>query len=219
MGCSLQRASQMVDAFANAMRAAQITTPLRAAHWCAQIGYESVGLQYMSEIWGPAAAQRGYEGRVDLGNTQTGDGYRFRGSGPIQLTGRHNFGEFSEWCFSKRYTTDPQRFVKNPDLVRNDPKWGFLAASWYWTVARPQLNNLADADDLNGVTRAINGGHTGIEERRARLVRCKALGSELLPSTTVGGLSMDVSSDDFPLADPRPVDARTDRARHRLRDR
>lgn len=189
MGCSLSRARQMLEPFIDAMVAAQINTPLRAAHWCAQIGHESAGLVYMEEIASGAA----YEGRADLGNTQSGDGRRFKGSGPIQLTGRHNFTKFSEWCYSKRYVTNPREFVDHPERVRNEPRWGFLAASWYWTVARPQLNSLADADDLVGVTRAINGGTNGLDDRRSRLARCKKLGSKLLPPT--GGLTVDASAE------------------------
>lgn len=191
MGCPLSRASQMLDGMIGAMRAAQITTPLRAAHWCAQIGHESAGLVYMEEIADGSA----YNGRADLGNVHPGDGPRFKGSGPIQLTGRHNFGKFSEWAFAKRYVTSPTYFVDHPDLVRSDPRWGFLAASWYWTVARPNLNALADADNLDGVTRAINGGTNGIDDRRARLARCKRLGAKLLPPSTSGGLTMSASEE------------------------
>ncbi|WP_411815484.1 peptidoglycan DD-metalloendopeptidase family protein [Gordonia sp. SND2] len=191
MGCSLARAREMLPGMVGAMQAAQITTPLRAAHWCAQIGHESVGLVYMEEI----ASGDQYEWRTDLGNNQPGDGRRFKGSGPIQLTGRRNFGLFSEWCFAKRYTTSPTLFVDHPELVRTDPRWGFLAASWYWTVARPQLNRLADADDLYGVTRAINGGLNGLDDRRGRLDICKRLGAQLLPPQTSGGLTMEASDE------------------------
>lgn len=180
-----------VDGFNNAMRAAGITTVIRAAHWCAQIGHESVGLKYMSEIWGPSAAQRGYEGRRDLGNTQVGDGFRFRGSGPIQLTGRNNFRAFTRWANAQGHTTI--NFEADPDKVRAVPKWGFLAASWYWTVARPQMNSLCDqavtneAASIEAVTRAINGGTNGLADRRARYARAKALGRKLLPSAAPSG--------------------------------
>ncbi|WP_420100196.1 basic endochitinase [Corynebacterium sp.] len=176
MGCSLARATEMLPGMENAMRAAQITTSLRAAHWCSQIGHESVGLQYMEEIASGAA----YNGRADLGNVQPGDGPRYKGSGPIQLTGRNNFRAFTRWANAQGHTN--LDFEAQPQLVRSNPKWGFLAASWYWTVARPQLNAQADRDDVEAVTRSINGGTNGIADRRARLARCKGLGNRLLPS-------------------------------------
>ncbi|MGR6534281.1 glycoside hydrolase family 19 protein, partial [Brevundimonas sp. RM1] len=64
---------------------------LRLAHFMGQCGHESGGFRFMEEIWGPTQAQRGYEGRADLGNTQSGDGRRYQGRGPIQLTGRANY--------------------------------------------------------------------------------------------------------------------------------
>lgn len=163
-----------------AMVAANITNPLRAAHWCAQIGHESGGLRWMEEIADGSA----YEGRVDLGNTQPGDGRRFKGSGPIQLTGRANFTRFSQWAYEHNHIEIPNLLVDQPQLVRQDPRLGFLAASWYWTVARPNLNALCDADDLNAVTRSINGGLNGIDDRRQRLARCKQLGAALMPTPT-----------------------------------
>ena len=165
----------LVGPMNQAMIAAQITTPQRAAMWCAQIGHESVGLRYMEEIADGSA----YEGRADLGNTHPGDGPRYKGSGPIQLTGRANFRAFTRWAQAAGHTTHD--FEARPELVRQDPRWGFLAASWYWTQARPQLNALSDAGDLEGATRAINGGLNGIADRRARYQRCLALGGALLP--------------------------------------
>lgn len=181
MGCSLARATEMLPGMENAMRAANINTPLRAAHWCSQIGHESVGLQYMEEIASGAA----YNGRADLGNTQPGDGPRFKGSGPIQLTGRNNFRAFTRWANAQGHTNID--FEAHPRLVRSEPKWGFLAASWYWTVARPNLNAQADRDDVVAVTKSINGGTNGLADRRTRLARCKGLGNRLLPSAAKGG--------------------------------
>lgn len=181
MGCSLARATEMLPGMENAMRAANINTPLRAAHWCAQIGHESVGLQYMEEIASGAA----YNGRADLGNTQPGDGPRFKGSGPIQLTGRNNFRAFTRWANAQGHTTID--FEAQPQLVRSNPTWGFLAASWYWTVARPNLNAQCDRDDVEAVTRSINGGTNGLADRKTRLARCKGLGNRLLPSAAKGG--------------------------------
>src|SRR5690625_2909744 len=160
--------------FTQAMRAADITTVNRAAMWCAQIGHESAGLRYMEEIASGAA----YEGRRDLGNIHPGDGVRYKGSGPIQLTGRANFRAFTCWATSAGHTD--LDFEAHPHLVRENPRWGFLAASWYWAVARPQLNALSDAGDLEGATRAVNGGLNGLADRRQRWERCRAMGNRLL---------------------------------------
>ena len=165
----------LVGPMNQAMIAANITTPRRAAMWCAQIGHESVGLRYMEEIASGAA----YEGRADLGNTQPGDGRRYKGRGPIQLTGRNNYRAFTRWARSAGHTT--LDFEAQPHIV-SQPRWGFLAASWYWTQARPQINAMADAGDIIGVTRAINGGTNGLDDRRARYARCLALGAALLPT-------------------------------------
>lgn len=183
MGGSLpiQRYRELLPGFVNAMVAAQCTTVERAAMWSAQIGHESAGLRYMEEIASGAA----YNGRADLGNVHPGDGPRYKGSGPIQLTGRHNFRKFSEWCHAQGWVDSPRYFEDHPNLVREDPHWGFLAATWYWIVARPNINAMADARDIVGVTRAINGGTNGLPDRQLRYQRCLNLGARLLPS--IGG--------------------------------
>jgi predicted chitinase len=165
-----------VDPFNAALRAAQCTTPRRAAMFCAQIGHESLGLYYMQEIASGAA----YNGRADLGNLQPGDGPRFKGRGPIQLTGRANYGAFSRWCHRLGLVDTDDYFVRNPALVAT-ARWGFLAASWYWTVARPALNDHADADDIVAATKAVNGGTNGLADRTSRWKRALAMGTRLLP--------------------------------------
>lgn len=190
MGCTPSVAQRYVADFNVALRQANCTTVPRASMFCAQIGHESVGLRYMEEIASGAA----YEGRRDLGNVYPGDGRRFKGRGPIQLTGRHNYGRFGQWAKSRGLVSDANYFVTNPTVVATS-KWGFLAASWYWTVARPQINSLCDKGDIVGVTRAINGGTNGLADRVARWARCRALGAALLPSgggaapSSVGGRS------------------------------
>lgn len=161
-------------AFTMAMKQAECTTINRAAMFCAQIGHESAGLHYMEEL----ATGDAYEGRQDLGNIYPGDGRRFKGSGPIQLTGRNNFRAFTRWVREKGLSTID--FEAQPHLVREDPQWGFLASTWYWTVARPQINALCDAGDLHGVTRAINGGLNGLKDRRLRFERALRIGQRLL---------------------------------------
>lgn len=166
--------TRLIDGYNHAMRAAEITNVERAAMWAAQLGHESVGLKYMREI----ATGAEYEGRADLGNTCPGDGVRYAGRGPIQLTGRANYKAFTRWAQANGHTT--LDFEAQPELLE-DPKWGFLAAAYYWTAARPQINHLADAGDLEGVTRAINGGLNGLEDRRARYQKALTYGTRLLP--------------------------------------
>lgn len=133
----------------------------------AQVGHESVSLQYTEEIASGAA----YEGRSDLGNTQPGDGVRFKGRSFIQITGRTNYGAFSQWAYGKKLTTNPWHFLEHPEQLAED-KWAWLGAVWYWTVARSTLNSLADQGDLEGCTWLINGGLNGLEDRRVRYARC-----------------------------------------------
>lgn len=167
--------ANLLPGYVNAMRAAQIDSVNRAAMFAAQLGHESVGLRYMEEIASGAA----YEGRSDLGNVRPGDGVRFKGRGPIQLTGRSNYRSFTAWANTRGHST--HNFESNPELL-SQPHWGFLAASWYWTVARPQINSLADVKDLAGVTRAINGGLNGLQDRQNRYNKAIPMGVRLLPS-------------------------------------
>lgn len=182
---SIARYRQLLPAFEESMRAANINTPLRAAHFCAQLGHESTGLKWQSEIWGPTTAQRSYDGR--MGNRPgTDDWSKFRGHGWIQITGRDNHTACSRWAHGRGLVPNADYFVTYPEKLGNDRYVG-IGPAWYWTVARPQLNSLCDADNLEAVTIAINGGTNGISDRRARLARCKQLGSRLLPSKTTGG--------------------------------
>lgn len=163
----------LLPGYENAMRAAGITNVNRAAMFAAQLGHESVGLRYMREI----ASGAEYEGRQDLGNTQPGDGERYAGRGPIQLTGRSNYRAFTRWANSSGHSTID--FERDPYRLE-EPHWGFLAASYYWTVARPDINQLSDQQQLETVTRRINGGLNGLADRRARYNRALAMGSRLL---------------------------------------
>lgn len=169
----------MTAACNEAMIAAGCTTINRAAMWCAQIGHESVGLLYFKELGGPSYFAR-YNNRRDLGNGPA-DGPRYPGRGPIQLTGRHNYGRFSVWCHARGLVPSPTYFVDRPELVEQ-PRWGFLAAAWYWTVARPRLNEFSDRGDLHAATRAINGGLNGLADRQRRWDLCRGLGARLLPT-------------------------------------
>lgn len=171
------RYQELVGPMNNAMIAANCTNINRAAMWVAQIGHESVSLKYMEEIASGAA----YEGRHDLGNVIAGDGKRFKGRGPIQLTGRGNYAAFGRWAASRGYVSDPNIFVDNPFLLSN-PHWGFLAATYYWVVARADLNLVSDQGDVRAATLRINGGTNGLADRTLRWNRCRPLGYRLLPT-------------------------------------
>lgn len=167
---SLARYEQLLGPVTDALERSDATTPERMAMWLAQIAHESGGLRYMEEH----ADGSQYEGRTDLGNTQPGDGKRFKGRGPIQITGRTNYTQFSLWAHRQGLTPTATWFVDRPEELATD-RYGFYAAAWYWTVARPHINSLSDAGDLHGVTKAINGGLHGIDDRRDFWTKNKAL--------------------------------------------
>lgn len=177
---SITRYAQLLPAYEKAMRWANINTVNRAAMFAAQLGHESVGLRYQNEIADGSA----YEWRSDLGNTQPGDGRRFKGHGWIQITGRHNHTQVSRWAHSKGIVPTPTYFVDRPEELGNDT-FCWVGPAWYWVVARPNLNAMSDARDLVGVTRAINGGTNGLDDRRRRYNQCLALGEALLPGETM----------------------------------
>ncbi|ASW31775.1 endolysin [Mycobacterium phage DarthP] len=181
---SFDRYAALLPAVQQCLADCECTTIERIAMWGAQVGHESVGLKYMAELWGPTEAQRGYEGRVDLGNTVPGDGYRFRGRGPIQVTGRHNYTKLSQWAHGKGLVPTPTYFVDNPDELASD-RYGFVGVTWYWTTQRP-MNDAADARDLVRATQYVNGGQTGIDNRRDRYNSALAMGADLLKLATGG---------------------------------
>jgi len=143
-----------------------LNTPARLAQYIAQIAHESGRFIYDREVWGPTAAQKRYEGRADLGNTQPGDGEKFRGHGPIQITGRANTAAFRDWC--KAQGLQPPDFEKTPELINTDP-WEGLGPIWYWTTRN--LNRYADDGNLEMITRRINGGTNGLTDRIELYVR------------------------------------------------
>lgn len=140
--------------------------PHRLAHYLAQLAHESAGFQHDKEIWGPTAAQRRYEGRRDLGNVQKGDGKRFMGRTGIQITGRGNVRRFTSWV-RKIIDANAPDFEKEPEKLNTDP-WEGLAPIWYWSEGNPtggSLNRFADQNDIEMVTRRINGGLNGYADR------------------------------------------------------
>lgn len=156
----LDRLRQLTPAFNQTLSKYQINKSLRIAHFIAQVAHESDSFRAMEEY----ASGAGYEGREDLGNTQEGDGRRFKGRGLTQLTGRANYKEFSD-----AMGVD---FIAQPELVGKDP-YAVIVAGWYWDTRK--LNAPADQDDLEKVTYLVNGGYNGLEERRHYLQAAKRI--------------------------------------------
>lgn len=134
--------------------------PDRMAGFLGECAHESLGFTLTRELWGPTPAQRGYEGRADLGNMQAGDGFLYRGRGLIQITGCANY-------------TDAARdlgldLVNHPELAEK-PDGAVLVALWFWR--RRNINALCDARDWTGLTRRVNGGTNGLAERLAYINR------------------------------------------------
>lgn len=160
---------------------AHITPPLCVAHFMAQTAHESAGYAQLRENLNYSAsaltslfakyfvgvdvnnyarqpekiANRIYANRMGNGDEQSGDGWAYRGRGIIQLTGKANYQ-----AFSKDWGID---VVKQPDLVASDPVLAVASGCWYWQ--RHNINAAAEADDLTKVTKLINGGTNGIEDR------------------------------------------------------
>ena len=134
----------------------QIIGPKRGAAFIAQIGHESGQLKYVKEIWGPTAAQAKYEGRKDLGNTVVGDGTKYRGRGLIQITGRANYMACGEGLGLD--------LINQPELLEK-PQHACMSAAWFWAIKG--LNTLADAGEITKISKRINGGSNGLQDRLA----------------------------------------------------
>jgi predicted chitinase len=134
-----------------AMREFEIANYLRASAFLAQLAHESAELRYFEEI----ASGKAYEGRKDLGNTQPGDGVKYKGHGPIQITGRANHA-----ACGKALGLD---LINNPTLITQPPN-AFRSAGWFWDSRG--LNALADQRLFKAITKKINGGFNGLADRQ-----------------------------------------------------
>jgi putative chitinase len=149
---SAARIAQFLAPLATRMAAAGISLPLQQAHFLAQIAHESGELRYTEEL----ASGEAYEGRRDLGNTQPGDGPRFKGRGLIQLTGRANYTNFKN--------DSGVDVVTNPSQIATDPNLAVWISCWFWQ--KHNLNGLAVGNDVAPITRVVNGGYRGLAERQ-----------------------------------------------------
>lgn len=142
-----------------AMLEFDVNNPPRRAAFLAQIAHESSEFRYMEEIASGAA----YEGRKDLGNTQKGDGIRYKGRGPIQVTGRSNYTRYGQLLGID--------LVAHPELAAT-PQVGFRIAAAFWHGNK--LNEYADKPgNFKLITKIINGGYNGLEDRLKYHTRAK----------------------------------------------
>ena len=168
----------------------EINTPERVAGFLAQVGHESGGLRFtvenlnyradaLTRVWPsrfpPGIAEsyamqpekianRAYADRMGNGNEASGDGWKYRGRGLIQLTGADNYADFS--------LSADNEALSDPDSVA-EPELAALSAGWFWS--RNGLNALADAKDIVGMTRRINGGTNGLDDRQMRYSRLNSM--------------------------------------------
>jgi predicted chitinase len=148
--CPAAKRADYLPFMQQAMAEFDITSYLREAAFLAQLAHESAELRYMEEIASGAA----YEGRKDLGNTHPGDGKRYKGRGPIQLTGRANYSRYGQLLGLD--------LVNNPTVAATK-EVGFRIAGQFWKLNG--LNELADQQKFKTITKRINGGYNGLDDR------------------------------------------------------
>ncbi|MFT3908930.1 MAG: hypothetical protein QM737_05850 [Ferruginibacter sp.] len=183
-GAGTTNATLFLEAINLTLDQFEINTPIRQLCFLSQVGHESGGLFYTEEL----ASGTAYEGRKNLGNTEPGDGVKFKGRGLIQITGRVNYQALSDY-FKVDFINDPVLLGgKKSNLCNADQlKYAALSAGWFWNTKN--LNALADkmsiASELGhnetegqpgnenldvyiAITKKINGGTNGLEDRVSR---------------------------------------------------
>lgn len=149
-----QRANKYGDLLNSCMRQfGLMDNPQRAAMFLAQVMHESGHFRYTEEI----ASGKAYEWRADLGNTQAGDGVKYKGRGLLQITGRANYTRMA-----KLMGLD---LVNRPEILATEAN-AVLSACYWWQDRAEKLNRAADVGDVDRVTRIINGGLNGYAERK-----------------------------------------------------
>ena len=192
----LVKASSFINAkyypyFAKYCDKYNINTPLRLAHFLSQVNHESGDMKYIEENLNYSAkrllqvfpkyfktidganeyaykpekiANKIYTNRMGNGNEASGDGWRYRGRGPIQLTGKNNYILFANWVKNKD-------IINNPDLILKDNDLLVLTAFFYWDYRKINniiIDNANQYEICKKVTRAINGGYNGLDDRWQR---------------------------------------------------
>ena len=171
------------DAFCEHFPAFDIVTPSRVAGFVAQCQHESLDFTILQENLNYGAkglrglfgkyfpndelarqyerkpemiANKIYGGRMGNGPEASGEGWKYRGRGIIQITGKNNYAQCSKDLFQD------DTLVRDPDLLR-EPQWAVLSGCWFWH--KNQLNQWCDQGDMNTLTKKINGGFIGLEDR------------------------------------------------------
>lgn len=144
----------------------EINTPLRMAHFLAQVLHETAGFKFMKEQGKVSYFSKYDKGSLAkmLGNTKKGDGWKYRGRGFLMLTGRHNYQSYqnSEYCKGD--------IMEKPELLEGQ-NGSVKSGMWWWFTHG--LNELADKDDIVKITKKINGGLNGIDDRKNWFQICK----------------------------------------------
>ncbi len=170
----LPNAGKQAGVFVPALNAAMgkygIITRLRIAAFIAQIGHESGQLRYVRELGGDDYLKKYDTGKLAqrLGNTPEadGDGQKYRGRGLIQVTGKFNYNACSEALFGDA------RLLATPELLEH-PVYASMSAAWFWQIN--ELNGMADRGEFLQITKKINGGTNGLEDRQKLYERALAV--------------------------------------------
>jgi len=142
----------------DAMREFGIETQKQQSAFLSQLCHESGSLRYTEEIADGSA----YDGRADLGNTQPGDGPRYKGRGLIQITGRANYRQCGN-ALGLDLISEPSLLALPANACRS--------AAWFWKSKA--LNGLAETDKFGSLTKAINGGYNGLDDRIGHWLRIR----------------------------------------------
>jgi predicted chitinase len=161
---STSRGVAIYPYFVAACKEFEINTSKRVAMFLAQLLHETARFRYMEEIASGAAYEPSVNPKLAsrLGNTKEGDGKRYKGRGAIQLTGRSNYRQAGKFLGVD--------LEANPELAATTP-YAFRIAGWYWKTRN--LNELADVGDFREVTKKINGGYNGLDDRIRHWQQCK----------------------------------------------
>lgn len=208
LGIPAVEANRYLPALNDTLPRHDIDRGLRIAHFLAQVTHESDRMRRVEENMNYSAeglrktfgryfpddalaaayarqpariGARVYANRMGNGNEASGDGWRYRGRGLIQLTGKNNYRAFAQWIGDDDVVAEPERVAE---------RYAVASAVYYWE--RERLNTLADLDDLITITKRINGGLNGLADRRQLLVKAKA-GVQSLPPAAIGSGTRDAT--------------------------